>query len=231
MIRSTLIAAAFLAFSAVTPALPVNAAQPLRDDSVDLTLDLTPIKEIVLDSGDYCPREPKALWCVGDGGSKNELTVAEVQAADVKLRAIYKEDVTPADERSGVYWRESTTGDCKTYALTLAARLHDAGESSRLMALMMSMPDPFEAHMTLLVETSDAGIVEVGDEEGGEPHKLDLNNWVRLGFSPLDGQRLWYLIPSQEEIALKFAMSPFDHIEVQPLPSEAKGPDAGAAKK
>lgn len=198
---------------------PPPIAKRIGDSDISLELKLqVPLTETVLDSKVYCPKEPKALWCVGDDGADNKLTMAQVQQADVMLRAVYKEEVDEATEKAGAYWRESTTGDCKTYALTLAQRLHALGESGQDMALMMSLPDPYEAHMTLLVQTSDAGMVEVGDEDGGEPHKFDLDEWVRTGFSPFDGQQLWYLMVSQEEVALKFEMNEITHLVVNELP-------------
>lgn len=187
------------------------------DAAMELTLQV-PLKEVVLDSEVYCPDQPHALWCAGDGGKDGKLTLAQVQSADVKLRAVYAAEMIPQKEEAGAYWGEATTGDCKTYALTLAGRLAAAGEGGQYMYLMMSLPDPFEAHMTLLVDTSDEGLVEIGDEDGGEPHRFDIDQWVRIGFSPFDGRKLWYMTVSQEEVALKFALNPLTELSVSPPP-------------
>jgi predicted transglutaminase-like cysteine proteinase len=136
----------------------------------------------------FCKLKPKALICAGGIGTT--LTLAQVRAVDAVFRAAFEyrsDDVQYGDD----VWNDATVcGDCEDYALTIASRLHAAGEGGGSMALMVWSPATGGAHATLVVDTADAGLVEIGTGPASEgPHTFDPKNGRRFGFIVLDGRR------------------------------------------
>jgi predicted transglutaminase-like cysteine proteinase len=134
-------------------------------------------------------RRPHALICTGGAGKAP--TLNEVRQVDAALRAQfeYRLDILQfADED---IWDDDTLcGDCEDYALTLATRLHKAGAGGHFMRLMIWEPVPGAGHATLLVQTADAGEVEIGvgpDSEG--PHPYDAKKGRRFGAIRFDGRQ------------------------------------------
>lgn len=141
-----------------------------------------------------CRRDPQALLCAGGKGG-DTLSLARVQAVDAELRAKYR--YKSDEETYGVddYWTHDVLcGDCEDYALTLADRLHAAGERSAAMSLMLWQPSLGVGHATLLVDTADRGVVEAGVGPGGEPQAVDWSAGTRIAFMALDGRRHWTIL-------------------------------------
>jgi hypothetical protein len=70
------------------------------------------------------------------------------------------------------------------------------------MALMIWSPYRGAAHATLIVETADAGVVEIGTgpaaSEGAHP--FDATRGKRFGFIVLDGKREDLAVPRLREL-------------------------------
>lgn len=134
-----------------------------------------------------CRRAPKALICAGGPGKA--LTPAEVISVDLPLRKAfeYRDDGLRTGHLD--FWDNATLcGDCEDYALTLAERLHKAGQGGDRMILMMWSPGIGLAHATLLVETTD-GWYEVGVGAAETPAPYDTTRGDRFGGIRMDGKR------------------------------------------
>lgn len=150
--------------------------------------DFTPISAISVEAFTaFCRRKPTALIC--SGGPGVALSSDEVVAIDAVLRKEfeYRDDLTRTGEAD--VWDDNTVcGDCEDYALTLASRLHRAGQGGANLILMLWSPSPGSAHATLLVETTDKGWYEVGVGDGTPaPYYAALG--VRFAGIRLDGER------------------------------------------
>lgn len=137
----------------------------------------------------YCTRAPAALLCAGGAGGK--LTLQQVRAVDWKLRQQFEYETDFVHYGVDDRWASGVVcGDCEDYVLTLADRLHAAGEGGAQMRLMIWRPEPAYGHATLLVETADAGVVEVGvgDADTQTPHPYDPSQGRRYATVRMDGQ-------------------------------------------
>lgn len=110
--------------------------------------------------GVFCGRAPQAVLCVGHPGGRLLLSVVrhidEIFLTNFKYRTdvqIYNKDD---------YWANwSVCGDCEDYALTMSELLAQAGEGGSFMRLEIMRIGEF-GHATLLVETINAGVWEIG---------------------------------------------------------------------
>lgn len=144
-----------------------------------------------------CERNPHLIVCEGAKPVKGDgrLTLAEVEAIDSQLRLQFKYQLDEVTYPKYVgtkyqdYWADNVTvGDCEDYALTLARMLNTSGEGGQDMALMLWIPVPDAGHATLIVDTVDAGAIEIG--VGAEPPTtLDMGLGKRLAMIPLDGSK------------------------------------------
>lgn len=124
----------------------------------------------------YCrpgPRAKQPFLCTGGGGRK--LTLAEVTAVDAAYRTqfTYRADYIEYGDEDR--WRAGVVcGDCEDYSLTLAGKLHAAGGGGQFLRLMLWGYPTGGGHATLLVETADAGVIEVGNgpaaTQGPQPY-------------------------------------------------------------
>lgn len=133
----------------------------------------------------------QAVLCTGGGSGK--LTLAEVKAVDAAIRSgfEYRDDFVAFGPDGADRWQTNTLcGDCEDYALTVSDALHRAGEGGASMSLMLWLPSPTSAHATLLVQTSDAGVVEISVGEGGEPKPYDPTLGERFAAIRMDGGHL-----------------------------------------
>jgi predicted transglutaminase-like cysteine proteinase len=134
-----------------------------------------------------------ALICTGGAGGK--LTLTEVKAIDALMRMDfeYRDDFVRFAPLEDVWEEERSTdnlcGDCEDFVLSLAWRLNQVGEGGAYMQMMLWEPEPAAGHATLLVETSDAGVVEMGVGDGGWPRALDLKEGHRFGTIRFDGRQ------------------------------------------
>jgi predicted transglutaminase-like cysteine proteinase len=134
-----------------------------------------------------CRVKPKSLICAGGLGTR--LTLAQVNAIDTVFRNEFEYRSDELQFGDDVYQDNTVCGDCEDYALTLARRLNAGGQGGTFMALMIWSPYRGAAHATLIVETADAGVVEIGTgpaaSEGAHP--FDASRGKRFGFIVLDG--------------------------------------------
>lgn len=138
----------------------------------------------------FCADKPAAVACAGGRG--HLLKLREVKRIDMALRLSFEYRSDAMQYGREDVWNDATTcGDCEDYALTLASRLHQAGERGGAMRLMAWLPVPWAAHATLVVQTADAGEVEVGVGRHETPHPYDLTKGVRVGYLVMDGHRTW----------------------------------------
>lgn len=174
-----------------SPCGPLTTAQLQRQAELELhPPQLTGKYPEVIDITDFdhlCQRE-RSLICTGGPGRK--LTRAEVVAVDQAMRAVYD----PRDDavQFGLtdYWTALTLcGDCEDYALGLAERLHRAGAAGQTMRLVVWAPEPDYAHVTLAIDTADAGEIEVGVLPTDMPQPIDWKKGVRFATIRLDGRR------------------------------------------
>jgi predicted transglutaminase-like cysteine proteinase len=138
---------------------------------------------------DFCRVKTKALLCAGGLGAK--LTLAQVNAIDTVFRNEFEYRDDDVQYGSNVWNDAAVCGDCEDYALTLANRLHAGGEGGGYMALMIWSPFQGAGHATLIVDTADAGLVEVGTgpaaTESARP--FDVTRGARFAYIVMDGNR------------------------------------------
>lgn len=146
--------------------------------------------------GPYCARQPTAALCAGGAGRK--VTRQEVAEVDAKLRARfeYRYDFTQYG-RDDVWASGVTCGDCEDYALTLADDLKRIGAAGASMWLLVWEVYPGGGHATLVVDTQDAGTVEVsvGEGLGVGPVPFDDTKGKRWAALPMDGSGAVALYP------------------------------------
>ncbi|UTC29827.1 putative transglutaminase-like cysteine peptidase [Bajunvirus bajun] len=149
-----------------------------------------PGEGIVMEVGDierFC-NDPTVSSVLCAGGGDAALPLEQVVRIDAALRAKFY--YTPDDLMFGKedYWSSNTVcGDCEDYALTVAEMLHTAGQGGSKMALMIWAPGGTSGHATLLVETADAGVVEIGVGVYETPMPFQETRPVRLGSVLMDG--------------------------------------------
>lgn len=138
---------------------------------------------------EFCRFNALSVACAGGAGRK--LTLVEVDSIDRSLRARfeYRDDVVQYG-RTDPWMSGVTCGDCEDYALTLADDLHRAGAGGDSLRLMLWSPQPGAGHATLLIETADAGLIEVGVNWNETPRAYDPNRGVRFTTLRFDGSRL-----------------------------------------
>ncbi|AXQ68245.1 peptidase [Caulobacter phage CcrBL10] len=133
---------------------------------------------------DFCQKFTENPLCKAKTGRK--LTFSEVLAQDSALRSHFtyvSDDILY--QRSDFYAENGFCGDCEDYALTLAHRLSDAGADGTSMWLEIWNPAWIGGHATLLVQTSDKGMIEIGVGDPPEPYT---GGPVRLGRIQMDGK-------------------------------------------
>lgn len=155
-------------------------------------LDVSGFKEM-------CRSQPHTVLCQGGAGGMP--TLATVKAADQALRAVFEYRSDYVEYGVPDLWRAGAVcGDCEDYALALSERLHAAGVGGGFMWLEVMTTAPTLGHATLLVQTSDAGLVEVSVGAGGDPAPYDPRRGfpVRYGAMRLDGRMKWTPEPGYE---------------------------------
>lgn len=173
---------------------PIEAIRKAIEDRAGGAPSETPQLD-VSDFGPFCERSPQAVLCAGNVTNRR-LTAQDVMRIDLQLRADFEYRGDYTTYGSWDRWRNNVTcGDCEDYALTLAERLAAAGQDGRAMSLMIWMPSPEGAHATLLVETADRGLLEVGvgPSEVALPYRAEIG-W-RFAIMPMDGARTLILHP------------------------------------
>ncbi len=196
------IAAIFLVGMAPPPVLvlgcpPLTAAQAAREATEVASPTSKALTDAIRLDGlqNLCRRAPTAFVCVGGDGRKP--WKAEIVQADAAERPVfqYRSDFVQygVDER----WSNgSLCGDCEDYVLNLSERLHQRGIGGQYVRLAVWAPPPGNAaHATLLVDTIDAGVVEVSVGEGGEPQAYDPRFGRRFATLRFDGRRRWTAEP------------------------------------
>lgn len=197
-----------------------NQSHPITAPDGTLSIDLTDMRR-------FCRETPQAVLCAGGEGKK--LSLEEVVRVDASLRAIFHYTSDQAAFHKPDYWTNATIcGDCEDYALTLSEKLHDSGEAGADMAAIVWAPYAMGAHVTLLVDTSDAGQVEIGVGPDEVPHLYNAAVPFRLGLLVMDGKReislfpnvTFHTDPSQVYVTLKLPPAPAD------VPVKSAGGDA-----
>ncbi|AXQ68576.1 peptidase [Caulobacter phage CcrPW] len=124
------------------------------------------------------------------GGPGKALASADVISIDLEMRKQFEYRDDKLRTGNADFWDNDTLcGDCEDYALTLAERLHKAGQGGDRMILMMWSPGIGLAHATLLVETADQGWYEVGVGAAETPAPYDSTRGDRFGGIRMDGKR------------------------------------------
>lgn len=162
--------------------------------------DLTTVKantyQLQENTAEFCRDFPKATLCRGHTvWGPGKLTLREVTQIDQGLRASFRYVSDDVLYKEDDHWATNVScGDCEDYALTLSERLASAGQAGSEMSLMLWFPLPGAAHATLLVQTADAGTIEVGVGDGGKPAPMDWSYGIRVAYMPMDGGRRWMLV-------------------------------------
>lgn len=148
---------------------------------------------------EMCRVQPAKVLCRGGQGGMP--TISTVRAADAALRIVFEYRSDFVEYGVDDKWRSGVVcGDCEDYALALADRLHTVGVGGQFMWLDVMTTAPTLGHATLLVQTSDAGVVEVSVGAGGEPTLYDPHRGfpARYGSMRLDGRQQWTAEPGYE---------------------------------
>jgi predicted transglutaminase-like cysteine proteinase len=177
-----------------TPAQHARAVEEAnsKPGEVIVGLDVSGFKEM-------CLAQPTTVLCRGGQGGMP--TIATVRLADAALRAVFEYRSDYVEYGVTDRWRAGAVcGDCEDYALALAERLHVVGVGGKFMWLDVMTTSPTLGHATLLVQTSDAGVVEVSVGAGGEPALYDPRRGFpnRYGSMRLDGRQKWTAEPGYE---------------------------------
>lgn len=98
-------------------------------------------------------------------------------------------DVTVSRTHTFVHESGMLAHNCEDYALTLSQQLAADGVAGPAMTLMLWSPRAGFAHATLVVETSDAGFVEIGVNPDELPQRYDPAKGVRFDTIRFDGSR------------------------------------------
>lgn len=177
------------------PCPPLPPAFAAKQQSSDAQSSKNPGVQ-VRDAKAYCKREPQALLCAGGRG--DVLTLAQVRRVDGVLRARFHYRGDYAHYGVEDHWVSGTLcGDCEDYALSAADLLYGVGEGGAHMALMVWQPYLGAGHATLLVETQDAGVVEISVGQGGEPQPMNWSSGSRIAYMRFDGKQQWTVLKPQ----------------------------------
>lgn len=140
----------------------------------------------------FCAETPSYVLCRGSAGGR--LSIRRVIEIDQRLRARFQYrsdfDVWGVSDRWTGFAYE---GDCEDYVLTLSEMLAGEGEGGKYMSMsLLLVPDALSGHMlnghaTLLVETSDFGVVEIGVRDSERPASLTDEGRYRLVAITMDG--------------------------------------------
>lgn len=173
---------------------PIAKVDAVRAGAVNPPISPSRVEAInVYELGYFCRRVPTALICAGGPGKA--LTPAQIILADLSLRMSFQYRDDQERTAHADFWDNDTLcGDCEDYALTLAERLHKAGQSGDRMILMMWSPGVGLAHATLLVETTE-GWYEVGVGVAETPAPYDVTRGDRFGGIRMDGKRKLGVMP------------------------------------
>lgn len=173
---------------------PIAKVDAVRAGAVNPTISPSRVAAInVYELAFFCRRAPQALICAGGPGKA--LTPYEIITADLVLRQRFEYRDDKVRTGHADFWDNSALcGDCEDYALTLAERLHKAGQGGDRMILMMWSPGIGLAHATLLVETT-AGWYEVGVGASETPAPYDATRGDRFGGIRMDGKRKMGVMP------------------------------------
>lgn len=136
----------------------------------------------------FCGRHQEAVLCAGGAG--RDLTLAEVQAVDARVRASfeYQDDIIQYNLPD--YWAiNQLCGDCEDFSLVMSEELAKAGEAGPSMGLVLWFPTDYDGHATLVVKTSDAGYVEIGVGPIETPATIDWMKGRRLAVIWMDGKK------------------------------------------
>jgi predicted transglutaminase-like cysteine proteinase len=177
--------------------LPASAGCPTLGDSkqiadrAEAVMEIAPHKFdhiVMTDFYAFCRRAPTAVLCRGSQG--NALSLEEVRSIDAKVRADfeYRDDYVQYGI-SDVWTNDRLCGDCEDYALLVSERLAQAGQGGAKMGLVVWLPTEYTAHASLIVETADAGWVEINVGQGQTPQPLNWKLGRRLGVIWMDGQQ------------------------------------------
>lgn len=130
-----------------------------------------------------------------DGAAGRQLTKAEVERVDAALRAKFRYASDYAYYGGDRWIGDTNCGDCEDYALTLSKALTMAGASGDSLALMLWQPEPGYGHATLLVLTSDAGLLEAGVGPGETPAPYNAAYGLRIATMTMNGKHQISLLP------------------------------------
>lgn len=136
----------------------------------------------------FCAKNHENPLCEPISGRK--MTLAEANAVDSWLRSQFEYTDDDLTHGTSDFWDGDTVcGDCEDYALTLALYLAKKGQAGPSMWLAVGYPGWIGGHATLLVDTSDYGVVEytVGGTPGANVYDPD-HQPVRLGTIQMNGK-------------------------------------------
>lgn len=181
--------------SLVRPLVEALTPAPRPDPNRPVVMEVSEIERFCNDAA------TEAVLCSGGDPAQagQMLTAADVARVDATLRAVfhYRDDAAFFG-RSDFWHNDTRCGDCEDYALTVSEMLAKAGQGGDKMALMIWSPDRLSGHATLLVETSDAGILEIGVSPTEGPRLFNERLGVRLGYVLMDGRLNMTLYPGVE---------------------------------
>lgn len=141
-----------------------------------------------------CDTRPRAVLCRGNKSTK-VLTLAQVNAIDLTLRAEFHYVSDQVLHGRDDWWtNDRTCGDCEDYALILSERLSAGGQAGSGMGLMIWSPAYGVGHATLMVETADAGIVEIGVSDSETARPMDWTRGKRAAYMVANGARQWNIV-------------------------------------
>ncbi len=182
--------AALLAVFTLSLTPPGQAIAGCPDEIVSTTPPSEVGRVVVTAFRDLCRQAPSAVACSGGAGRKP--TLAEVQAADTKLRMEFTYRTDRAVFGTGDHYSHAALcGDCEDFALVLSERLKAGGAGGPHMGLIVWQNSPYTMHATLLVDTIDAGQVEVGVGPAETPHPMDWKKGIRIATLWMDGRQAW----------------------------------------
>jgi len=135
-------------------------------------------------------RKSKSLLCTGGAG--RQPTLEEVREVDWALRQTfeYRDDFIQTGRTDDWVPGAVTCGDCEDYALSLADKLHQAGIGGQYLRLVIWAPYADAGHATLLIDTANAGEIEVGVGDVELPHPMDWAYGKRFATIRFDGKRV-----------------------------------------
>lgn len=112
-------------------------------------------------------------------------------------------DVTISRTATFVHKTGMLAHNCEDYALTLSEDLHAAGQGGQYMGIVVWYP-PNGAHATLVVETADAGTVEVGVGTYETPSAVNWKWGTRVAMIWFDGKQKISAVPGWPAPVIKY---------------------------